>query len=105
MITGYESTRESGNVIHSIIGRPSPEVTLRAAGLRTGNLEALLLLEADAIALESLLAKPKTLLLTDPDVTGVNMSFVLAGPITRTLEDDTRRAWLVKFDFQEVAPV
>lgn len=104
-LTGYSAEREGRNIVHTIIGTPDPSVTLREAGLRSGELEALVPTLAMATDLETLLAGALPMTLSDSEVTGVNMSFVVpdGGRITVTLDDETRDRWLVRWDFQEVS--
>jgi hypothetical protein len=104
LVDGYTSTRESGNVVHTIIASASPEVTLRAARLRTGTLVLLFATQAEALAAEALHALPVVLTLADPDVSGINMSYVAHGTIVVELDDQTRELWTVSVDFQEVTP-
>jgi hypothetical protein len=104
LVDGYTSTRESGNVVHTIISSVSPEVTLRAARLRTGTLRLLFATQAEALVGEALHALPVVLVLADPDVSGINMSYVAHGNIEVSLDDATRTAWIVSVDFQEVTP-
>jgi hypothetical protein len=40
--------------------------------------------------------------LTAPDRLSIEMLFVANGRISRTLENQTRRHWIVRVDFQEV---
>lgn len=103
LIDGYESTREAGNVVHKILGTPVPAISLRAAGLRTGRLTALLESRAAALALENVLAGANLLTFTDTDTT-LSMTFGLDGDggIVTRLDPATRRRWTVAWDFQEV---
>lgn len=103
LVTGYESTRQSRNVIHDIIGREDPEVTLRVAGLRTGTLEMLVSTLANALALEALHTPGVVMTLADVDLPGLNMDYVTSGDIGVQLDDETRDRWLVTVDYQEVA--
>ncbi|TQJ31945.1 hypothetical protein [Microbacterium sp. SLBN-146] len=106
-ILGYTSERESRNIIHAILGRSNPDVTLRPAALRTGTL----IMgfhgansEADSASAEALHATGGVFTVLSPDRGTIEMSYVAAGRITRELEDETRDAWVLRVDFQEVAP-
>lgn len=103
LVLGYKSEREARNLIHTVIGRPDPEVTMKAAGLRTGTLEFLMLTLTDALAMESLHTGLGVLTLTDDDRPGLNMSYVASGKIEVELDDETRSLWVVRVDFHEVA--
>lgn len=106
LILGYESTRKPGNVIHEILGRESPSVTFRPAGLRRGRMELLFEEESTAADAEAALAAGEVCTLSDDDRTTVAMSFVLPrdGDLSRKLDDETRAAWVVAFDWREVSP-
>lgn len=105
LVTGYVSQRETQSVVHRIIGRADPDVSLRPAALRTGTLELLFDSEADAEAAELAHAGSAVWTLTDTDRSTVGMIYVVAdGSITRTLDDETRDYWLVAVPFVEVSP-
>lgn len=112
LILGYQSTRAAGNVVHPIINRPSPDVTLRPASLRTGTLE-LLFAGDDSAAVETASAEAETLhataavfTLISDDRPSIAMSYVVSGngQISRALDPSTRDAWTVTVPFQEVGP-
>jgi hypothetical protein len=103
LIDGYKSSRASRNVIHNVLGANAPAVTLRAAGIRTGTLTALFVTLGEAQALEAALAANDVLQFADTDNESLLMDFIVDGGITVELDDDTRRLWLVEFDFHEVA--
>lgn len=104
LITGYKSTRKAGNIIHPIISRADPDVTLKAAGLRTGTLVALCSSHAQALQLEDINAGEGVCQLVDVDVPALGMYYVASGNIELELEDETRSRWLVSVDFTEVLP-
>ena len=107
LITGYSSKRESHTVLHQIIDRSAPDVTLRAASLRSGSLELLFAAEdaeAASSAAEAALSEAAVFTLTSDERSTVGMPFVVQGSITRTLDDASRSAWTVAFDWAEVAP-
>ncbi|CAO1650539.1 hypothetical protein NYA9BBAC_00907 [Salinibacterium sp. NYA9b] len=103
LVDGYKSSRESRNVIHTILGTNTPAVTLRTAGLRTGTLTALFKTLAEAQVLENALLAGAVLTFADTDNDGLLMDFVVDGEISVELEDDGRALWLVEFDYQEVS--
>ena len=102
LVTGWESSRETQNVLHVIVGRADVDVTFRAAGLRSGTLTALCDSLELALQLEVLLAQPKRFTLTDTDHAAVNMAFVVAGAIAVQLDDETRVQATVAVDYQQV---
>lgn len=97
----------AGNKVHPIIGRADPDVTLRPAGTRTGTLELGfhgLTSEADSKAAADAHALGGVFTLTTDDRVTLTMFYVVrdGGQIARTLEPESRDAWLVTVDFQEV---
>lgn len=104
LVTGYESARETQTVVHRVIGRADPDISLRPAALRTGTLELLFDSETDAEAAELAHAQAAIWTLTDFDRSTVGMSYVVAdGSVTRTLDDETRTYWTVAVPFVEVS--
>jgi len=103
LVLGYKSTRQAGNLIHPIIQRTDPDVTLAPAGLRTGTLELFCLDLAQALEVETLHAGAGVCQLEDTDLPALNMLYVAAGAIGLELDDETRLRWVVSVDYQEVA--
>ncbi|MCU1439997.1 MAG: hypothetical protein JWP85_994 [Rhodoglobus sp.] len=104
LVLGYESSRRSGNIVHKILGREDPDVTFAPAGLRTGTLRIFCLDQTDAIATEALHTEVGVFVLADPEVAGIDMSYVPSGDIRSRLDDRTVTRWVVEIDYQEVAP-
>jgi hypothetical protein len=102
IVDGWESAQASRNVIHDILGNTSPDVTLRAPRMRTGTLKTVWLTKAQAEAARQLHLTANVFTLTSTEITYITMQYVVAGNITTTLYDDTRNAWTVNIDFQEV---
>lgn len=113
-VTGYETTLQSGNVVHQILGSRVPAVTYRPAGLRTGTLELHFEDTRSAMQCESLHTYGRILQLAVdvPDdgpydglerlhvADATSMFYVANGNITRRRTDvDT---WIVTVDYQEV---
>jgi len=106
LILGYTARQEASNVVHPIIGRANPDVTLRPAMLRSGTLQMLFsspTAETESDAARQVLATAGVLSLMSSDRASIDMAFVTTGAITRELDTQTLRHWLVSFDFQEVA--
>lgn len=101
-VDGYESSRESGNRVHAIPGRPGPDASLRVAGLRTGTIRLAFASEVEADAAENTHAMARSFTLLSEDRPTVNMTYILqeGGRISRTLE--AAGYWTVSVDFQEV---
>jgi hypothetical protein len=100
-VLGYASSRQSRNIVHDILGRESPDITLRPASLRTGTLEMGFTSEADAKDAEDRHAVGGVFAIISTERASVEMSYVTAGAIGRELEDSTRDAWVVRVDYQE----
>lgn len=102
LVTEYTSKREGGNLLHIVIGNASPDVTLKAAGLRKGTLEIWCEDHATALAAEALHAQTGVFHLTDDTLPGVNMFYVLDGAIDTSLDGQTSKRWLVQVGYAEV---
>lgn len=106
IVTTYEARRAAQTIVHVILGSPEPDVSLRPALRRSGRIElgfAGPTCEADSNAAAGVLAGASVFTLTDPDRATHNMTFVVTGDIPRALEDTTRNAYTVAFEFQEVS--
>jgi hypothetical protein len=101
LVLGYETTQEAGNVVHEIIGRGDPDVTLRPARSRSGTLALFFLTEADAETARNSLATGDVWDLA-AELTTIAMSFVVSGDIMVRLDPETRLRWLVNVGYREV---
>jgi hypothetical protein len=101
-VTGYSSTRTTGNILHDVIGRSDVDVTFKAAGLRKGTLEMVFPSLTTVLAAESLHASIGINVLADSDLPALGMRYVASGDITVTLHDESRDFWLLSVAFQEV---
>lgn len=105
VVDGYTASREARTVVHPILNRSDPDITLRATGLRTGSLSCVFKDQASAITAYGILSVAQVLTLTDPEVPAVDMSFVVAeGDLEIALDDETREVWIVTVPFVEVSP-
>lgn len=104
LVLGYEATSESLNVVHKIIGRSDPDITLRGDGLRSGSLEQFYLSRASAWAARTLQAAAATFTVVDSTLTELNMTFVRTGRMSIELDSDTATRWILTVDYQEIAP-
>ena len=104
IITGWEASQESGNVIHAIIGKADPDVTLKPAGTRAGTLELLFLNVTDAETARAMLTQPLPFIIESTDAWLNNIHIVANGSISSVLEDTTRSMWTISFDYQEITP-
>jgi len=102
IVDGYESTHETRSIVHQILGRPDPDVTLRPAGLRTGTLRLVFADEFAAADAETEFGVGGVFTFHPIERETLPMDFVPTGRVTRTLDDQTRRVWIVAVDFHEV---
>jgi len=103
LVVGYEATRDARTVVHQVIGRADPDVSLAADGLRTGSLELLFLTEAAASAGLALHTHPARFTLTEAGMTIPTMTYVRYGALRIRLDPQTQELWLLSVGFREVA--
>lgn len=102
LVTGWEATQESRNIIHDIIGRSTPDVTLKPSALRSGNLELLFDTATAANTARLLHMENAVFTITSTELPQINMTYVVGGSISSALEDVTRNMWIISVDFQEI---
>lgn len=102
LVLGWESAQETRNVVHEIIGKSSPDVTLRSAKSRTGTLHTLWDNAADAETCRALHAQEGTFTLASDEIAQLDMTYVVSGAITVLLDEESRALWTVDVDFIEV---
>lgn len=106
VVLNISTDQTSGVIVHPILGRANPDVTIRPAGLRTGTIEmgfAGPYSEAESEATRAAHATGAVFALTSDDRETYEMFYVPSGRISRELEDASRDAWIVRVDYQEVA--
>lgn len=102
VMDGYSATRRSRNVVRAILGSNAPAVSLRDAALRSGSHRLVFASQSVAAAALAMLSTGAELTLADTNHPAVGMTFVVPGDGDVTIElDDTRRAWIVEFEYQE----
>lgn len=103
VVHGFTATRAPGTLVHTILGSPNPDVSLRPAAPRAGTLELVFATATDAVAAESVIVVPQVLTITDPDVSQIGMDFVVTGgAIELELDPATVKVWLLRVPFLEV---
>lgn len=100
LVLGYQTARESQNVVHDIIGG-GIAVTLIRPRPRSGTLELFFTDEAAAFAALELHARETSFTLSDTDRPRIGMTYVVDGATNMRLTEDRKR-WEVSVDFQEV---
>lgn len=103
-VDGYASTVTSRTILHEVIGRAYPDVTMLPGSLRSGTLTLVFGDENESRLCEQLHAyAAQPLVLITNDRYTVAMTYVVVGRVTRSLDDQTRDSWIVTADYQEVA--
>ena len=103
IMDGFSSTAKSKNVVHDVIGRADPDVSILPGGYRTGTLKLVFADESQSRICERLhLYASAPLTITDDDLSTAAMTYVVSGSVARALDEDSRTAWVVSVDFQEV---
>lgn len=100
-VSDYATSREGGNIVHPILGRAEPDVTLRPANLRTGTLTMTFADEGASRIAEDAHATGAVFGILSDERPTVEMSYVVAGAISRTL--GAAAVWTLTVDFQEVS--
>ncbi|AOX46704.1 hypothetical protein [Microbacterium sp. BH-3-3-3] len=104
-VMSITSEQASGTIIHPILGRAYPDVTIRPAGLRTGTIEMGFYgpnSEAESATARALIAAGGIFTIASEERATLSMTCVASGRISLTLEDVTRDAWVLAVDYQEV---
>lgn len=103
LVVAYEHSRSPRTIVHEVIGRPDPDVTLRAATSRSGALRAVLTDPDDVTALDAMLARPTVLSVSSTDEPRLNgLTFVVADrEVLVRLEGQA--TWVVEWPYREVA--
>lgn len=104
-VEGYRASRPARTVVHDVLNRENPDVTLRVFGLRTGSLRLVFRGEAEALSAFAALSIPQTLSASNTDVDAIAMSFVVAGGnLDLEQDDDDTALWRIIVPFREVRP-
>lgn len=104
LVQGYDVARESGNLVHEILGRTDPDITLKPLKLRSGTLTLFMGSNmADATDLVEQLEELGVQFLQSTEAPLADMYFVLSGSVKLAHDDDTQ-TFSVTVDFQEVLP-
>lgn len=101
LVLGYETSRESQNTVHDIIGG-GIAVTLVRPRPRSGTLELFFLTEGDAFDAMTKHSLESSFTLSDTDRPSVNMTYVVSGALDLRLDEATRTRWVLSVGYQEV---
>ncbi|WP_223693794.1 hypothetical protein [Leifsonia poae] len=103
LVLSYEAQQAGGNVLHDVIGRGDPDVTLRPAGTRAGSHEFFFLTAAPAEACRVLHARAGVFSFSSDAEPTTSMTYVLdEGGVTTAL-DDRKKRWVVTVAYREVS--
>lgn len=104
-VQGWDAERPSRSVLHPILSRPDPDVTLRPGGLRTGTMRQFYLSYAPAQAAADAQAAASVWNMTASDQAGLTLRYVVAnGSVRLSAVGDDLNRWIVEVPYQEVAP-
>lgn len=101
LVLGYQTARESQNIVHDLIGG-GIAVTMIRPRPRSGTLELFFLTEADGFAALTSHGAETTFTLSDSDRPSVGMTYVTDGAIDLELDEATRTRWVLRVGYQEV---
>jgi hypothetical protein len=102
VVIEYTSTRKTGNILHTVLGRADVDVTFKAAGLREGTLNLLFGTLTAALQAEAMHATVGSIVLSSTDLPAIGMKYVPSGTIELALDEETSQYWNVSIDFQEI---
>ncbi|WP_449408366.1 hypothetical protein [Microbacterium maritypicum] len=98
----WDANAEARSIVHTILGRADPDITLRPTGLRRGEFTLVFPSGAEAAAARAVLAVPQSLSLSNSGVDEVAMQFVVAGgDLGHSLSSGG--VWSLRIPFQEIA--
>lgn len=99
LVTGWETEAETRNVLHAVLSKSTPDVTLRGGYTRTGTLEMLFTDEADALTAALMHKAAAVFTIASTEITDANYSYVVSGNVKTALDEDTRAQWLVTVEY------
>lgn len=99
-LSDYTADQDGGSILHDILGRTNPDVTLRPAGMRRGTMTLDFASDALAAAARVSLAGAAVWTLTHTERASINMRFIVRRH-GRAVAGDGRYA--VRVDFEEVS--
>lgn len=101
-VLGYYSSRDVPTVVHAIIGRGTPDFTVKPAGPRSGTYKLFCLNETVAVALCKTLTRAGQFVLADTATAIANTTFMVTGNLSLELDDQTRVRCIVSVEYTEV---
>lgn len=104
LVFPYESSDESGTVLHPIAGRGNPDVSLAEAALPAGVLRLFFLTYEAADAARLFHRAPSAFSLSAPEMPWLPTYYVVIDRIGRAQQETNRARWIIDVPFQEVTP-
>jgi hypothetical protein len=102
LVLGWESSNDTRNVIHPIIGRSSPDFTIKPSNLRTGTMTLFFKDYAQSELCRDMHVNAAVFELYTSNFNEANMRYVVFQNVTMTLEETTLRYWTIAITYQEV---
>ncbi|MBD8077698.1 hypothetical protein [Cellulosimicrobium arenosum] len=103
LVLDYSYEREARTIVHTVLDRSDPDITLRPVGLRTGTLTMFCLTRALAVDVEDIHRTFGLLTLTSDEEPTADMFYVATGRIGSSWDPEHNR-WTVTVDYAEVLP-
>lgn len=100
LVDGWTGTRDAGSIVHDILGRAVPDVTLRPAGTRSGTLRLIFIDETAAADAEAVLSSAAVFTLASDERATIGGDFVVQDRVERELDDGTRNVWIVSAGYR-----
>lgn len=104
LVLGATTTQAGRSILHDVIGRQDPDVTLRAAATRAGTLKLFFLEESDAEACRIMHAGASVFTYASDAVPSASMNYVVdEDGIEKAIDEDQLLRWTVNVGFREVS--
>lgn len=98
-VLGYDSDAPVPTNVHTVLGRGTPDFTLRPAGPRTGTFELWCADETAALNLARVLKVPGALALADTVTNIADTTFMVTGPVRVSLDMQTQLRCIVSVQY------
>lgn len=103
LVKNWESAQETRNIIHKIIGKSAPDVTIKPAGMRTGTLSLFYTTLSAAESARSIFTTAAVFTITSTDAPWLDgFKFVISGSVSAAIEEVDLASWHISIDYQEV---
>ncbi|MCB7135362.1 hypothetical protein [Cellulosimicrobium marinum] len=103
LVLNYAYEREARTMVHAVLDRSEPDVTLRHTGLRRGTLALFCTSRDQAAFMEAVHTAALPLTLESDDDPLANMTYVASGRVGSSYDAENDK-WTVTVDYAEVSP-